>query len=140
MNDPFSFPVLSFLGGIIIGVSAIVLLLFKGRIAGISGIINHFFSLQSSEYYWRGFFLLGLVIGPLFLIPFDFVLPQTIDIEWSILIIGAFLVGLGSNFGSGCTSGHGICGIGRFSLRSIVATITFMSVAVLTVFVVSTIK
>lgn len=126
-------PVLGFIGGIIIGVSALILLFFNGRIAGVSGILNGLFSQNSKQFSWRLLFVLGIVIGPLIGLYFNARLPTEINLGWLELIIGAFLVGFGANLGNGCTSGHGICGIGRLSLRSIVATIVFMFVAIIVV-------
>ena len=132
-------PMQNVIGGAIIGLSAIVLLLFKGRVAGISGIVNGVFSRNKWEFLWRATFLVGVILGPLLIRPLDFSLPTEFDMSWSVLIIGAFLVGFGSNMGGGCTSGHGICGVGRFSARSIWATMVFMLVAIVTVYVVNSV-
>ncbi|MCF6194338.1 MAG: YeeE/YedE family protein [Kangiellaceae bacterium] len=129
-------PIQNVIGGAIIGLSAIVLLLFKGRVAGISGILNGVFTKAKREFLWRAVFLIGVVLGPLLTKPFNISLPTDFDMSWSVLILAAFLVGFGSNMGGGCTSGHGICGVGRFSVRSIWATVVFMSVAIITVFIV----
>jgi len=129
-------PIAGLIGGGIIGLSAIILLLYKGHLAGVSGILNGVFSKDKSEFIWRSLFLIGIALGPLLAGLFGSHLPERIDLSWVTVIIGGFLVGLGTNLGSGCTSGHGICGMGRFSLRSIWATVTFMIVAVLTVFAV----
>jgi len=126
-------PILSLIGGAIIGLSAIILLFFKGRIAGISGILNDSMSRERHEILWRWLFILGIALGPLIAIYFGSQLPDSLDIGWVELIIGAFLVGFGANLGNGCTSGHGICGVGRLSMRSISATLVFMSVAILVV-------
>jgi len=130
-------PILGLIGGSIIGLSAAILLLFKGRVAGISGILNGVFTSDSKELAWRLLFLMGLVLGPLLAGLFDSYLPSSIELSWTTIIVGAFLVGFGTNLAGGCTSGHGICGVGRFSLRSISATIVFMSVAMGTVFLTS---
>lgn len=122
------------LGGIILGLSALLLLIANGRIAGISGILNQ--SVQSqSDNTWRWMFILGLITGPLLLSETQFTLPL-IDSEWWVIIAGGLLVGFGSVLGAGCTSGHGICGIGRLSIRSIISVCIFMATAALTVFVV----
>jgi len=126
-------PVSGAIGGLIIGLSATVLLLFKGRVAGLSGIIFGLFSKNLDEMSWRLAFLLGMVLGPLIAQPFGFELPNDLDFSWPVIITAAFLVGFGTNMGGGCTSGHGICGVGRFAPRSIVATILFMLSAMLTV-------
>jgi len=130
-------PILGLIGGSIIGLSAAILLLFKGRVAGISGILNGVFTSDSKELAWRLLFLIGLVLGPLLAGLFGSYLPSSIELSWTTIIVGAFLVGFGTNLAGGCTSGHGICGVGRFSLRSISATIVFMSVAMGTVFLTS---
>lgn len=128
-------PLSALLGGITLGLSALLLLLFNGRIAGISGIFSKALS-AGKDARWTWFFLVGLVLGPVLISPMGFTLPQQIDISWPMLIIGGLLVGFGSRMGSGCTSGHGICGIGRLSPRSITATMIFMAVAIAVVFVV----
>jgi len=133
-------PIQNVVGGAIIGLSAVVLLLFKGRVAGISGILNGVFTREQWEFQWRGIFLLGVILGPLVIRPLDFSLPADFDMSWPVLILGGFLVGFGSNMGGGCTSGHGICGVGRFSARSIWATLVFMIVAIITVFVVNSVS
>jgi len=127
-------PISGFIGGTIIGLSAVVLLLFKGRVAGISGILNGAFTKDKTELVWRSVFLIGVISGPFLAAIFASKLPDSIDLSWPVVIIGAFLVGFGTNLAGGCTSGHGICGVGRFSLRSIWATVIFMSIAMLTVF------
>lgn len=126
-------PLSSVIGGVILGFSAVLLLLFNGRVMGISGIFNDVLSKERPEIIWKSIFLSGVVLAPLLASYFSFFLPKEIELSWSTLIIGAFLVGFGTNLGSGCTSGHGICGIGRLSKRSIFATITFMLVATATV-------
>lgn len=128
-------PISGIIGGTIIGLSAVVLLLFKGRVAGISGILNGVFTTNKQELIWRTLFLVGIVVGPLFAGLFESYLPHNIELSWITVIGGGFLVGFGTNLAGGCTSGHGICGVGRFSMRSIWATVVFMSIAMLTVFV-----
>lgn len=125
-------------GGILIGLSALLLMFTLGRIAGISGIIGNLLSSsKGGEKSWRIVFVLGLLLGALF---FQWVFPQNLPFRevpnTALLIAAGLLVGFGTHMGSGCTSGHGVCGIGRFSMRSIVATITFMLTAGLTVFIV----
>ena len=128
---PFS----AFIGGLFIGLAVILFFVSTGRLAGISGIVNN--TLTNTTNWLSNFlFIIGLVLGP---IVYAFILNK--DITFSVIssqpliIIGGFLVGLGTKIGSGCTSGHGICGISRFSFRSILATLTFMIVAMITVFV-----
>ncbi len=119
------------LGGALIGVGAISLMLFNGRIAGISGITaSAITSLKGNT--WRWAFLLGLIAAPLLTRSVGFTLPEHIPVGIPQLVIGGLLVGLGTRMGSGCTSGHGICGLSRFSVRSLVATGIFMSTAILT--------
>lgn len=123
-------------GGILIGISATLLLAFNGRIAGISGIVNGAIGLTNREL-WRWYFLLGLLGGGAI---YEYALatqptPHSTFTPWA-MIVGGFLVGVGTRMGNGCTSGHGVCGLGRLSLRSLVAVITFLITAILTVFVV----
>lgn len=126
-------PLLSFSGGVLIGGATWILLLFCGRIAGISGIIGGLLSPGSRDRHWRLAFLLGIVISPL-LYGFVHALPVIeVNASWPILVIAGLLVGVGTRYGSGCTSGHGVCGLSRLSLRSLVATLTFMAVAFVTV-------
>ena len=126
-------PVLSLIGGAIIGLSAIILLFFKGRIAGISGILNDSITKERQEILWRWLFIIGIVLGPIIGMYFGSELPAELELGWLELVIGAFLVGFGANLGNGCTSGHGICGVGRLSMRSISATLVFMTVAIVVV-------
>lgn len=130
-------PLASGIGGMLIGAASAVLLVFNGRIAGISGIAGGVFSsVPASERGWRTTFLIGLLLGGVLL---SVVLPTAFGASPVSLpaIVGAgLLVGFGTRLGSGCTSGHGICGLSRFSARSLVATITFMAAGGLTVFVV----
>ncbi|MGR8940867.1 MAG: YeeE/YedE family protein [Gammaproteobacteria bacterium] len=123
-------------GGILIGISATVLLLFNGRIAGISGIMNGALFAPKHDVTWRLLFLAGLVLGGLvfaWLAP-GFNLPrQDYPVAW--LGIGGFLVGFGTRMANGCTSGHAVCGIARLSIRSLAATATFIASGMLTVFV-----
>lgn len=123
-------------GGILIGISATLLLAFNGRIAGISGIVNGAIDLANREL-WRWLFLLGLLGGGAI---YEYALatqptPHSTFTPWA-MIVGGFLVGFGTRMGNGCTSGHGVCGLGRLSVRSLVAVITFLIAAILTVFVV----
>ncbi len=128
-------PLAALLGGAILGLAALLLLWLNGNIAGISGIVSRVLEGRQADNLWRWCFIVGLVIGPLLANKANFSLPERIEVSWPVIMIAGLLVGLGSRLGSGCTSGHGICGIGRFSPRSIVATLVFMLVALLTVFV-----
>ncbi|MFN4354387.1 YeeE/YedE family protein [Parvibaculum sp.] len=127
-------PVSGLIGGLLIGASAALFLLLNGRIAGISGILGGALEQGSAEGAWRYAFLAGLVAAPAAWTAF---VPVTVEIEAStpLLIAAGLLVGFGTRLGSGCTSGHGVCGISRLSMRSIVATATFMAFGFLTVFV-----
>lgn len=129
-------PWASLAGGLMIGLAAMMFLLFNGKIAGISGILGGLFKPKREDTAWRLAFLAGLVASPL-LYALARPLPQ-VEIEASdlVLIIAGLLVGIGTRYGSGCTSGHGVCGISRRSPRSIVATVAFMFAGFLTVFIV----
>ena len=127
-------PYSSFLGGLIIGVAVVLFFVTIGRLAGISGILSS--ALKENENKFSNIlFIIGLVLGPLVYIFFsknDVVFNMTSSLP--LIIIGGLLVGVGTEIGNGCTSGHGICGISRFSIRSIIATVIFMICAILTVF------
>lgn len=128
-------PISALLGGALIGVSVSVLLLLNGRMAGISGIMNGVFVAPKKEEVWRILFLVGLVLGAML---FQFITQDSLSVRenyplW-LIVCGGFFVGFGTRMGSGCTSGHGICGIANFSKRSIFATLTFMASGMLTVF------
>ena len=128
-------PIASAIGGVLIGMSAAWLWLSLGRIAGISGILGGLLPHWSGDAWWRLAFLIGLIGGPL-LVAAVFQAPDiVIKAGPSRLVIAGLLVGLGTRLGSGCTSGHGVCGIARLSPRSLAATGTFMAVAGVTVFV-----
>ncbi|PLZ99275.1 YeeE/YedE family protein [Fischerella thermalis CCMEE 5268] len=121
-------------GGILIGISATLLLAFNGRIAGISGIINGAITFNKDEI-WRWMFILGMLLGGV-LYEYELASQPTPKSTFApvAMIIGGFLVGFGTRMGSGCTSGHGVCGLGRLSLRSLVAVLTFLTTAMITVF------
>jgi len=126
----------AFLGGILIGLSATILLLALGRIAGICGISFSLFRAETKDKSWRLLFIVGLVAGTLAVHLFSDIsvpLPPTDNIF--LLIAGGFITGFGTQLGNGCTSGHGVCGISRLSVRSIVATLTFMSAGFITVYI-----
>ena len=127
-------PYSSLLGGLIIGVAVVLFFITTGRLAGISGIVSS--TLEKNENKFSNLlFIIGLVLGPLVFIFFsqnNVVFKMTSSIP--LIIVGGLLVGLGTKIGRGCTSGHGICGISRFSMRSFVATIIFMIFAMITVY------
>jgi uncharacterized protein len=120
------------LGGALIGLASGLLALLAGKIAGISGILGGLLNAQN-DMQWRAAFLLGLVLTPLFWMAFN--TPADIQITANIptLIIAGLLVGLGTRYGNGCTSGHGICGLSRFSMRSLAAVACFMTAGFITV-------
>ena len=135
MIDLINFtPYSSLIGGLIIGFAVVLFFITTGRLAGISGIVSS--TLEKNENKFSNLlFIIGLVLGPLVFIFFsknDVVFKMTSSIP--LIIVGGLLVGLGTKIGRGCTSGHGICGISRFSTRSILATIIFMIFAMITVF------
>jgi len=124
-------------GGVLIGISASLLLLFNGRIAGISGILGGLFGATPGDRSWRVLFLLGMIIAGFSyqcLFPGSF--QDIPDYPLVLLLSGGFIVGFGTRMGGGCTSGHGVCGIGRLSKRSFVATLVFMTSGVITVYIV----
>ena len=127
----------SLIGGALIGLSAFLLLWFNGRIAGISSIMSGLFTTDGANRQWRISFLIGLLLGALLWqwLGSD-VLNSRQNYPLPLIILGGFLVGFGTRIGSGCTSGHGICGIALFSPRSIVATLTFMACGLLTVYLI----
>ncbi len=122
-------------GGALIGISAALFILLNGRIAGITGIIGGLFKPAKGDVVWRIAFTLGLIIAPIVWLLFDKLPEITIDADYGLLIAAGLIVGFGARLGSGCTSGHGVCGISRLSPRSIIATLAFMGTGFLTVFV-----
>ena len=126
-------PLSAFIGGVIIGLAIILFFVGNGRLAGVSGIVNN--AIVSKQNRIDNFlFIFGLVLGPIFYAFFTKNnIPFLITSSLPIIIIAGFLVGIGTKVGRGCTSGHGICGISLLSLRSIIATITFMITAIITV-------
>lgn len=129
-------PFLSLFGGILIGLSAIALMAMHGRIAGMTGILSGVVPPMAPDWQWRAAFLAGAIIGPLGYVAMGNTIAFAVPVSTMALIIGGLIVGIGVTFGSGCTSGHGVCGIARLSPRSIVATVTFMIAAFATVFIV----
>jgi uncharacterized protein len=128
-------PVSGFVGGVLIGLASVMLLWLNGRIAGISGIVGGMLSHKGGELGWRAMFVVGLLLGAFGYTVSTGGLAVAIPASIPVLVVAGLLVGFGTRLGSGCTSGHGVCGIGRLSKRSLVATATFMAVAVATVYV-----
>lgn len=127
-------PWTSLAGGMLIGLAAALLILFNGRIAGISGIVAGVLQPRPRETAWRLAFLAGLLASPLLHLLFDPLPEARIDAGTPALIVAGLLVGLGVRYGAGCTSGHGVCGLSRWSARSLAATSAFMAAGFLTVF------
>ena len=128
-------PITSTLGGMIIGLAVVIFFLFNGRLVGISGIAANALT-EKDDKFDNLLFLLGLILGPIIYSLFTSKeINITISNSFILLIFAGLLVGIGTRVSGGCTSGHGISGIGRFSLRSIIATITFMIVGILTVLI-----
>ena len=131
-------PIASLCGGIFIGLSASLLLLSDGKIAGISGIVGGLLSPVKHDTAWRVLFLVGLVTGGLLLQLFSpGVFAIGISRSTGALIVAGLCVGFGTRLGTGCTSGHGVCGISRFSPRSLISTITFIATGAITVYIIN---
>lgn len=130
-------PLLSLFGGTLIGLSAVLLMAFHGRIAGMTGVLTSLLPPVSSDRAWRAAFVGGAIVAPMLIMGLT---GQTIDYSSPVptpwIVISGLIVGVGVYFGSGCTSGHGVCGMARLSPRSIVATGTFLGTAMITVFVI----
>ncbi len=129
-------PYSALLGGSLIGLAAAILLLFNGRVAGISGIFGGLVHLKSHDWAWRLAFFTGLLLAPLLFsaINIGSVMPQ-VNGTWLRWAVAGLLVGYGTRLAKGCTSGHGVCGLARLSKRSLIATLIFMAVAFLVVYV-----
>jgi hypothetical protein len=127
-------PVPAAIGGALIGLSAVLLMMSTGRIAGISGIFSGLLNVHDDDKSWRVAFLAGLILAPVLagLIGYGMAQPA-LPSSWIVIAVAGLLVGFGTRLGGGCTSGHGICGIARLSPRSIAATIVFIVMAVVTV-------
>ncbi len=124
-------------GGALIGLSSVILLASSGRIAGISGILGGLYGKWNDvERYWRIIFMLGLIAGSGIVAVINNGLVITQQTSGIYLVIAGLLVGFGTRLGSGCTSGHGVCGLGRRSKRSFVATLIFMAIAIIVVYVI----
>ena len=129
-------PWASLAGGVLIGVAASMFALLNGRIAGISGVLGGLLHPSNGDIAWRAVFVLGLVAAPAVYGLFTAYAEPTIDAGWTALVLAGLLVGIGTRYGSGCTSGHGVCGLSRLSPRSLVATFAFMGAGFATVFVI----
>ena len=129
-------PWASLAGGVVIGLAAALFMWFNGRIAGISGIVAGLLRPVRRDIAWRVAFIAGLLLAPLVFALVRPLPPAQVDAGYATLLIAGLLVGVGTRYGSGCTSGHGVCGLSRLSPRSMVATIAFMLAGFATVFVV----
>lgn len=129
-------PWTALIGGSLIGLAAAGLLLLNGRIAGISGILAGCLRPVRGDTLWRLAFLVGLMATPVLWLLFSTLPPIQIDADYPTLVFAGLLVGLGTRYGSGCTSGHGVCGLSRLSPRSLAATLTFMAAGFATVYLI----
>ena len=131
-------PWTALIGGVVLGTASAAFILLNGRVLGISGILGGLLAPRRRDISWRVFFLLGLMLAPITLSWFarDLVSTPRIDAGYMSIVIAGLLVGLGTRYGSGCTSGHGVCGLSRLSPRSLAATLTFMAAGFVTVYLV----
>lgn len=131
-------PLTSFGGGLAIGLGAVLLMLGLGRILGATGIMSGLiFAERRDEFAWRAAMIIGMVLAPGLIFALTGNMPAVnVPVSPTMIVVGGVIVGLGASLGSGCTSGHGVCGLSRLSLRSIVAVPTFMATAALTVFII----
>lgn len=127
-------PWASLAGGILLGLASAMFILVNGRILGISGILGGLLRPKSGDVGWRLSFVLGMLVAPLLYLLLAGPVAVRIDASWATLVIAGLLVGVGTRFGSGCTSGHGVCGLSRLSPRSLVATLAFMGAGFVTVY------
>jgi uncharacterized protein len=125
----------SLAGGVLIGIAAAMFALLNGRIAGVSGVLGGLLKPARGDIGWRAAFVLGLLASPLVYMLGAALPVLRIDAGWAALIVAGLLVGVGTRYGAGCTSGHGVCGLSRLSPRSLVATVVFMGAGFTTVFV-----
>jgi uncharacterized protein len=124
------------IGGVVIGIAAALLVLVNGRVAGISGIVGGMLLPRVGDFAWRLAFVAGLLLAPLAYATVAAFPSVTIEAGYPVLIAAGLLVGIGTRFAGGCTSGHGVCGLSRLSPRSLIATLSFMAAGFITVFVV----
>ena len=128
-------PISAFIGGILVGIAVILFFVSNGKLAGVSGIVNNVLT-KSDNRTTNLLFLVGLILGPLIYMVFmQVTIPFTITSSVPVIIFGGLLVGIGTKISSGCTSGHGVCGLSRFSIRSIVATVIFILAAMINVYI-----
>ena len=128
-------PWASLAGGALIGLAAALFMLLNGRIAGISGIVGGLLAPSRGDIAWRAAFVIGMVAAPTLWLLFGALPAAQIDAGYPLLVSAGLLVGIGTRYGSGCTSGHGVCGLSRLSVRSLAATLAFMFAGFATVFV-----
>lgn len=128
-------PWTSLLGGLLLGLAASMFVLLSGRILGISGIVGGLLRPRSSDLAWRLSFALGMLAAPTLYALFAGPFTSTVDAGWGRVALAGLLVGVGTRYGAGCTSGHGVCGLSRLSPRSLVATLAFMAAGFAVVFV-----
>lgn len=127
-------PISAAIGGALIGLSTVLLMLSTGRIAGISGIFSGLLNLRGEDKSWRFAFLAGLILALILAGSIGYrIASPALPSSWVVIVVAGLLVGFGTRLGGGCTSGHGICGMARLSLRSVTATVVFMVMAVVTV-------
>ncbi|MBV5337063.1 MAG: YeeE/YedE family protein [Deltaproteobacteria bacterium] len=129
-------PLQSLLGGALIGLAAALKILFNGRVAGISGIVSGLLKPTPAEWKWRLAFVFGLIAAPWAYQRVAVLPASNVEADWPMLIVAGLLVGIGTRYGSGCTSGHGVCGLARLSPRSLMATLTFMLAGIVTVYLI----
>lgn len=131
-------PLQSLAGGVLIGLSAVLLMFLQGRIMGATGILAGLVTGNvPADRGWRAAMVAGMIAGPLLVLAITGQMPAVdVPVSWPMILVGGFIVGVGVTYGSGCTSGHGVCGMARLSPRSIVATLTFMVVCFATVYVI----
>ncbi len=129
-------PIQSLTGGILIGLSAVLLMALHGRVAGMTGILSGVIPPVATDWPWRAAFLAGAIVAPVIWLAAGGVVPFEVPVTTGALVFGGLLVGIGVHFGNGCPSGHGVCGLARFSPRSLAAVLTFMLTAFVTVFVI----
>ena len=127
-------PWASLAGGILLGLASAIFILVNGRILGISGIVGGLLRPKAGDTGWRIAFVLGMLAAPLLYLLVAGPVPATIDAGWGAVVLAGLLVGVGTRYGSGCTSGHGVCGLSRLSPRSLAATLAFMGAGFAIVF------